>query len=92
MEPKHSSEFSQKPATEHCMEKFNSVHTRPYGFKIHFYSILASASSLSNRLIPLGLLVKFFRTINFSCLGYLLYVLLHLVDNSTNTTLMRELK
>jgi hypothetical protein len=36
MQPKHSSEFSQKPATEHCMENLNSVHTRPPGVRSTF--------------------------------------------------------
>jgi len=36
MEPKHSPEFSQKPTTEHCMEKFNSVHTRPSALRYTF--------------------------------------------------------
>jgi len=33
---KHSSEFSQKPANVHCMEKLNLVHTRPSGLRSTF--------------------------------------------------------
>jgi len=36
MESKHSLEFSQKPATVHCMEKRNSVHTPPSGLRSTF--------------------------------------------------------
>jgi len=91
MEFKHSSVLAD---ARHCTlygEAEFSPYT-PIRFKIHFYSTLASDSSLSNSLIPSGMLVKYFRPMNFSCFGYPLYVLLHLVDNSTNTALMKELK